>query len=80
MITADPTTATSNGDEPSRIAGSTNSTSTAKLTTSPPSAASPRSRPAASTTTTNNNPSSSSGRPRWKSMTWYCDPGGASGP
>src|SRR5205807_2465692 len=67
MITPEPRMATSNGFSPARIAGSTNSTSTAKLSPSAPSAASPCHRPSTTTAIANSAASAASGSPRWKS-------------
>ncbi len=74
MITPAPTTATASGLRPSRIAGSTNSSSTPKLTASAARAASPRQRPRTSTAAANSAASQASDPPRWKSTTWY-EPG-----
>ena len=70
MITPAPTTATASGLRPSRIAGSTNSSSTPKLTASAARAASPRQRPRTSTAAANSAASQASDPPRWKSTTW----------
>src|SRR4051794_26034110 len=79
MITPAPTTATASGLCPARIAGSTNSRSTAKLTASAASAASPRHRPRTSTAAANNTASQASDPLRWKSTTWY-EPGSSGSP
>ena len=79
MITPEPTTATASGLRPSRIAGRTNSSSTAKLTTSAPRAASPRHRPRTSTAAEKSTASQASDPPRWKSTIWY-EPGSSGSP
>ncbi len=79
MITPEPTTATASGLRPSRIAGRTNSSSTAKLTTSAARAASPRHRPRTSTAAENSTASQASDPPRWKSTIWY-EPGSSGSP
>ena len=70
MISVPPTTATTNGSEPLRIAGSTNWVSTSPVTANAPSAASPRQRDSATTAMANTIASTSSGRPRSWSTYW----------
>ncbi len=65
MMADEPTMATNRGGSPARIAGITNSSSTAKLTPSPTSALKPRQRPNATMTSAARPSMSRSGWPRW---------------
>ena len=79
MIALAPTTATSSGFEPCRIAGRMNRVSTAKLTASAISAITPRSRPTTTTASAKIPASSAIGNFRSTSVTEYCRSWGASG-
>ena len=67
MMAADPTTATATGFLPARMAGSTNRTSTPKLTASPARAKMPRHRPKTTIARAKKTASARSGPRRWKS-------------
>jgi hypothetical protein len=71
MMALLPTTATTSGLEPCRIAGRMKKDSTAKLAASAISANSPRSRPTATTATAKTAASSVMGNPRSTSVTEY---------
>ena len=68
----------SSGGSPPRIAGTTKSTSTTKVTPSPTSAVTPRSRPNATRATTKASASIHSCEPRWWSTTAQVMPSGVS--
>ncbi len=71
MIAEQPTTATSSGDSPVRIAGITNISSSAKLRARPAIAVRPRHRPNATIAKAASMSNQTSGLPRWCSMTVY---------
>lgn len=79
MIALAPTTATTRGLEPWRIAGRMNRVSTPKLTTSAMSANSPRIRPTTTTATAKMPASRVIGNFRFRSITEYWRSRGASG-
>ena len=79
MMALAPTTATSSGLEPCRIAGRMNRVSTANETTRATSAITPRSRPTTTTASAKIPASSAIGTLRFTSVTEYCRSWGASG-